>query len=110
MSWLNDLASFAKKLLMLESRVETNAKEIKALRQDVKALTIFTQKVAYAVKRNEERRKNQSDILVRDLKIELLKLEGRLSKDSAPLHTLNAYQKQAATEDKLLSDGDGRVT
>ena len=35
MSWVNDLASFARRLLNLEGRVESNTEEIKALRQDL---------------------------------------------------------------------------
>lgn len=83
MSWIQDIAAVARKLILLESRVETNTEEIKALRQDLKALTGFTQKVAYAVKRNEERQKDQQDILIRDLKIEILNLERHLSIDGS---------------------------
>lgn len=79
MSWVQDLAAFAKRLLMLETRVETNAEEIKALRQDLKSLTEFTQKIAYAVKRNQEKSEDSHTILVKSLENELLKLECRLS-------------------------------
>ncbi|MEM6436011.1 MAG: hypothetical protein AAF773_19480 [Cyanobacteria bacterium P01_D01_bin.115] len=82
MSWVNDLASFAKKLLLLETRVETNTKEIKALRQDLKALTEFTQKVAYAVRRNHEQAGYKHSMLVTKLENELLKLECRLNVSS----------------------------
>lgn len=86
MSFLNDLLSFARRLLKLEDSVATNAMEIRALREDLKNLTEFTQKVAYAVKRHEERQSeqkerqaNQHTILVQKLKIELLNLESRLN-------------------------------
>lgn len=79
MSWVQDIASFAKRLITLESKVEENAKEIKVLRQDLKALTEFTQKVAYAVKRNEERAEDKRENLVLSLKLELSQLENRLS-------------------------------
>ena len=95
MSWVQDLASFAKRLITLESRVEVNAEEIKALRQDLQALTDFTRKVAYAVKRNEERAEDKRENLVLSLKLELSQLENRLnssnqlsaSNDSVPTQT-----------------------
>lgn len=82
MSWIQDLASFAKRLLTLETRVETNAEEIKSLREDLKALTGFTQKVAYAVKRNEERSQDKQENLILSLKLELAELENRLHASS----------------------------
>lgn len=94
MSWMQDLASFAKRLVTLEDRVETNTKEIEELRKDLKTLTGFTQKVAYAVKRNEERSQDRQDILVRDLKIELLELERRLSGRELALQAADSGQKR----------------
>lgn len=75
---LSDIASFGKKLLFLTERVDKNAEEIKALRQDLKALTNFTQEVAYAVKRNQASAEDKSTILVQKIENELLKLENRL--------------------------------
>lgn len=94
MSWMQDLASFAKRLITLEHRVETNTKEIEDLRRDLKTLTGFTQRVANAVKRNEERRQDQQDILARDLKIELLELERRLSRREVALHLVEGGQRR----------------
>ena len=104
MSWVKDLAGFAKQLLMLENRVAANAEEIKELRQDLKTLTEFTQKVAYAVKRNEERRIDQHTILVQQLKIELLELERNLSGKGAPFQVIEGGQKRLP-EDKDESQG-----
>jgi hypothetical protein len=80
MSWVSDLAEFAKRLLTLESRVETNSEEIKELRQDLKALTQFTQKVAYAVKTYEERAEDKRENLVLSLKLELANLKTEIAK------------------------------
>lgn len=79
MSWVQDLASFVKRLITLETRVESNAEEIKALREDLKSLTEFTQKVAFAVKRNQDKSEDNHTILVKSLENELLKLECRLN-------------------------------
>lgn len=95
---MQDLAAFAKQLLTLENRVKVNAEEIKALREDLKSLTAFTQKVAYAVKRNEARRKDQQDILVRDLKIELLELERHLTGREVALHLVEGGRKRLPEE------------
>lgn len=94
MSWVQDLAGFARQLLTLEYRVKSNVEEIKGLREDLKALTEFTQKVAYAVKRNEERRVNHQSVLTRDLKIELLELERRLSGREVALHVVEGGQNR----------------
>lgn len=75
---LSDIASFGKKLLFLSERVDKNAEEIETLRQDLKTLTDFTQKVAYAVRRNESRAEDRSTIVMQKIENELLKLENRL--------------------------------
>lgn len=79
---LSDFAIFGKKLLFLNERVDGNAEEIKALRQDLKALTDFTQRVAYAVKKNQESENDKNTILVQRLENELLRLENRLLSSS----------------------------
>lgn len=94
MSWFNDLRRFTQQLLTIESRVGTNAEEIKALREDLKALAGFTQKVASAVKRNEEKRGDQHKILVQQLKIELLELERNLSGRGAPFQVIEGGQNR----------------
>ena len=105
MSWVQDLASFAKRLLTLEGQVESNAEEIKALRQDLKALTEFTQKVAYAVKRNQERAEDKHKNLVLSLKVELLELERRLSTTNKELgQTLALNDGDVAHPASGLSD------
>lgn len=75
---LSDIASFGRKLLFLSERVAKNAEEIKALRQDLKALTEFTQDVAYAVRRHKDSSEAKSIILVKSLETKLLELENRL--------------------------------
>lgn len=66
-------------MLALETRVESNTEEIKKLKHDLDVLTEFTQKVAYVVKRNQERAEDKQENLVLRLENELLKLENRLS-------------------------------
>lgn len=78
MSWVQDIAGIIKRLLTIEGQVETNAEDIKALRHDLKALMGFTHKVAYAVKRNQERTEDKQENLILSLKLELAELEKRL--------------------------------
>lgn len=102
MSFFGDVANFTRRLLMLETRVEENAKTIYMLRQDLDALMRFTEKVASAVKRNEERRVDQQEILVQKLKIQLLELERDLSGRGTNLYNSDSGQK------RLPEDGVGR--
>lgn len=100
MSWTGDLAKFVKKLLLLEQRVEKNAEDIKNIRQDLKELTDFTRKVAYAVKSYQSKAESERENLILRLENELLKLEKRLSStsllnlDSSPLD-----QRQLSSKD-----------
>ncbi len=100
MSWIDRLASFAKQVLLLQSQVDHNTEEIQALREDVKRLIGFTQKVAYAVKRNEERRADQHTILVQDIKLELAQLERNLSGRGAPLQIIKGGQSSPSRADE----------
>lgn len=79
MSWVNDLASFARRLLDLERRVGSNTEELKALRQDLNQLKDFTREVAYAVKRNQDRAGDRHTNLVLNIENQLLRLERKLS-------------------------------
>lgn len=103
MSWHQDLLNFVKRLLKLEERVEKNAEEIAAIRQDLKALTEFTNRVAYAVKSNRERQESDHKILVLQLENELLRLENRLSTSN------RVIQLEAAQDPKRLTESNGRV-
>lgn len=98
MSWIDDLASFAKRLITLEDRVVTNAEDITVIRKDLKTLTEFTRKVAYAVKRNEERSEDKHENLVLILKLELAQLENRLS---------NSAQSTSDQKQKALPEYNG---
>jgi hypothetical protein len=82
MSWLQDLSEFIKRLISVEQKVDQNAEEIKALRQDLKILTEFTQRVAYIVKRNQEQMEDKEERLILGLKLELLNLENQFKKTS----------------------------
>lgn len=77
MSWVKELADFAKQLLTLESRVESNSKEIQAIRQDMKTLVEFSNKVASVVKHNQITANDRHKLLVAQLQNELLKLENQ---------------------------------
>jgi septal ring factor EnvC (AmiA/AmiB activator) len=97
MSVLDRLTGFARDLFQLASRVDKNAQDIEELRQDLKTLSEFSQKVAYAVKRNRDQSKDFKDQVEKDhaalekiieeknknlmlsLEIALLKLEKDLS-------------------------------
>ena len=78
MSWIQDIASFTRKLLILESRVEDHSEEIKDLRRELKELRDFAQNIAYALKRHQERAENRETTMTLSLENELLKLERRL--------------------------------
>jgi chromosome segregation ATPase len=97
-SWISDLADLAKNLLTLESRVESNSEEIKELRQDLKALTQFTRRVAYAVKTYEERSEDKRENLVLSLKLEL----ANLRTDIAQTDSLNGARSSQLGENAEL--------
>lgn len=94
---MQEFANFVKKILTLEGKTEKNTAEIKILREDLVALTRFTQKVAAVVKENrarikhnEEQRGSEREIIVLQLENELFKLEKRLSEIySTPSDALN---------------------
>ncbi|MGD1853997.1 MAG: hypothetical protein ACFB2W_07065 [Leptolyngbyaceae cyanobacterium] len=100
MSWLQDLGKFTKQVITLEIRVNSNAKEIQLLRQDLKDLTQFTQKVAFAVKRYradmdhaQERLDDKHSLLVKTLENELHRFAA--SNNSTAIATeLNDRQKR----------------
>jgi len=104
MSWHQELLSFVKRLLKLEERVEKNTEEIKAIRQDLKELTEFTSRVAYAVKNNRGKQEADHKILVLQLENELLKLENRLSSSSRLTQTNDSLAP------RRLPEGNGRVS
>ena len=78
MSWLQEVASFAKRLILLEQRVEDNAQTIKELREELKALTEFSRRVAAIVERNQAAADDRHKLLVTQLQNELLRLENRV--------------------------------
>lgn len=100
MSWAQDIGAFIKKLILLETRVESNAEDIKALREDMKKLIEFTQRVSYAVKRNEERAGDRYENLVLTLKLELSNLEKRLHLPSQLNGSTQVSLGQQASSDK----------
>ena len=79
MSWIQDLASFAKKLLTLEQRVDRNSERIESIHKELIELREFSRNLAYAVSRNQERAEDRESNLALSLENELLKLERRLS-------------------------------
>ncbi len=78
MSWVQDVASFTRKLLILESRVEDHSEEIKDLRRELKERRDIDQNIAYVVKRHQERAADRETTMALSLENELLKLERRL--------------------------------
>ena len=89
MSLIDRVTGFASELFNLTKRVDKNAEDITELRRDLKALAAFSQKVANAVVRNQdkaedfkERVEDKHQNLVLTLKVELLELERRLSQNA----------------------------
>ena len=110
MSLLQDLAQFTRRLMLLDDQVQSNAEEIKLLRQDIKELTEFTYKVASAVKHHSVKIDGKHENLVQryenlilKLKVELNGVESRLRDSHSSLNqiepTTNGGQK------RLLGDG-----
>lgn len=101
MSWFKDFTDLVKQTITLESRVETNTKEIEALRHDLNNLTEFVNKVARAVSANKNQIKHKHElsqgeikrldsILAVKLENELLKLSNRLN-GSEPVRTIEEH-------------------
>jgi predicted nuclease with TOPRIM domain len=111
MSWASDLAKYAKELLLLQSRVVSNSEEIKELRQDLKALTEFTRKVAYAVKTYEQRSEDKRENLVLTLQLELSKLQTQIAQTNnlngatPPQHGENSELPSSALNSRSLPEG-----
>lgn len=103
MTWVGNITEFAKRLLQLQGRVEKNTEDIKELRQDLKELTEFTRKVAYAVQRNKDKQEGDHKILVLQLENELLKLESRLNRSNH----FTAPESNGTL--KQLADSNGRI-
>lgn len=85
MNWAKKLISLGWRLWALQSRVEENAANIRALRKDLQDLKMLTQQIAYAVQRNQARAEaergrqeaERENLLLR-LQNELLRFELRL--------------------------------
>lgn len=91
MTWYGDLINLAKKLVNLQNQVNENSKEIKALRKDLKSLTIFTGQVAQVVKcsqityqSDQKLSDTKDELLVLRLKNALCELELRLGRTGQP--------------------------
>ena len=78
MSWLTDIAKFAKRLIIIEQRVEDNTGRINHLRKELNALTEFSRQVAAIVERNQTAADDRHRLLVAQLQNELLRLENKM--------------------------------
>lgn len=77
MSWLRDIAKFARQLIVIEQKVEGNTERIKQLRKEMNSLTEFSRRVAVIVERNQAEADGRHELLVAQLQNELLKLENK---------------------------------
>lgn len=104
MTWLKEFSEFARKLLLLQDRVERNSEEINALRKDLNALTNIVHQVARTVESQREKQEDAHRILILQLENQLLRFEKRLEKSSSTI-SLDGSQDL-----KRLPDGNGDGT
>lgn len=92
MTWYQSLFELGKRVVSLDSRVKKNEEEIAALRRDFQRLYSFTNQVAAAVKRNQDKNEDAHERLVLELKNQLLQLQVDLmsSQFSQPTHNGSA--------------------
>lgn len=78
MSWVKELTSFFKQVMVLEERVKRNTEELKALRTDLKEIVEATQRISNVISSEQQESQLKHDLLVSQLKNKLLEFEVKL--------------------------------